>query len=233
MSDEQFHEFHLDGKQMVFLFMASTVVAVVIFLCGVMVGRGVSENRIVPGAPVQQDFSALPGETEVPPDLDPELYSPDIPDELEYSRVLQSPTSPPPERLPAVAAPERKEESNAAAPGADEAPPSFEPAREPAVKADNPPKPKPDTRAAAQGLEAPTGSGYAVQVASLTKLSDAQAIRNDLIGKGYKSFITETSTRPKRYRVRVGAYPTLSKARAAEQQLKKVEKFRGAYTVSL
>ena len=45
MSDEQFHEFHLDGKQMVFLFMASTVVAVVIFLCGVMVGRGVREIR--------------------------------------------------------------------------------------------------------------------------------------------------------------------------------------------
>jgi hypothetical protein len=38
MADEQFHEFHLDGKQMVFLFMATTVVAVVIFLCGVMVG---------------------------------------------------------------------------------------------------------------------------------------------------------------------------------------------------
>src|SRR5690349_22958481 len=45
MSDEQFHEFHLDGKQMVFLFMASTVVAVVIFLCGVMVGRGVRANK--------------------------------------------------------------------------------------------------------------------------------------------------------------------------------------------
>jgi hypothetical protein len=46
MSDEQFHEFHLDGKQMVFLFMASTVMAVVIFLCGVMVGRGVRRTRL-------------------------------------------------------------------------------------------------------------------------------------------------------------------------------------------
>src|SRR5689334_11195476 len=45
MADEPFHEFHLDGKQMVFLFMASTVVAVVIFLCGVMVGRGVRANK--------------------------------------------------------------------------------------------------------------------------------------------------------------------------------------------
>ena len=42
MSDEGFHEIELKGKQLVFLFMAATVVAVVIFLCGVMVGRGVA-----------------------------------------------------------------------------------------------------------------------------------------------------------------------------------------------
>src|SRR3954452_17476466 len=41
MSDEGFHEIQLNGKQLVFLFMAATVVSVVIFLCGVLVGRGV------------------------------------------------------------------------------------------------------------------------------------------------------------------------------------------------
>ena len=41
MSDDGFHEIQLNGKQLVFLFMAATVVSVVIFLCGVMVGRGV------------------------------------------------------------------------------------------------------------------------------------------------------------------------------------------------
>ena len=41
MTDEGLHEIQLNGKQLVFLFMAATVVAVVIFLCGVMVGRGV------------------------------------------------------------------------------------------------------------------------------------------------------------------------------------------------
>ena len=39
--DEGFHEIQLNGKQLVFLFMAATVVSVVIFLCGVLVGRGV------------------------------------------------------------------------------------------------------------------------------------------------------------------------------------------------
>ena len=36
--DDGFHEIQLNGKQLVFLFMAATVVSVVIFLCGVLVG---------------------------------------------------------------------------------------------------------------------------------------------------------------------------------------------------
>jgi hypothetical protein len=36
-SEDGFHEIQLSGKQLVFLFMATTVVSVVIFLCGVLV----------------------------------------------------------------------------------------------------------------------------------------------------------------------------------------------------
>src|SRR4029453_9313899 len=43
--DETFRELQLSGKQLVFLFMAVTVVSVVIFLCGVLVGRGVRAER--------------------------------------------------------------------------------------------------------------------------------------------------------------------------------------------
>src|SRR3954454_16686186 len=43
--DEGFHEIQLNGKQLVFLFMAATVVSVVIFLCGVLVGRDVRTER--------------------------------------------------------------------------------------------------------------------------------------------------------------------------------------------
>src|SRR5919108_3992870 len=47
MQDGAFHEIQLNGKQLVFLFMAATVVSVVIFLCGVLVGRGVRAERSV------------------------------------------------------------------------------------------------------------------------------------------------------------------------------------------
>ena len=44
MSDEGFREIQLNGKQLIFLFMAVTVVSVVTFLFGVLVGRGVREG---------------------------------------------------------------------------------------------------------------------------------------------------------------------------------------------
>src|SRR5260370_4728055 len=47
IQDEGFHEIQLNGQQLVFLFMAATVVSVVIFLCGVLVGRGVRAERTV------------------------------------------------------------------------------------------------------------------------------------------------------------------------------------------
>ncbi|MGE3511099.1 MAG: SPOR domain-containing protein [Vicinamibacterales bacterium] len=43
--DDGFHEIQLNGKQLVFVFMATTVVLVVTFLCGVLVGRGVRAQR--------------------------------------------------------------------------------------------------------------------------------------------------------------------------------------------
>ena len=57
MPDQEVHEIQLNGKQLVFMFMAATVVSVVIFLCGVMVGRGVR--------PLQADVLAADGEYDV------------------------------------------------------------------------------------------------------------------------------------------------------------------------
>lgn len=77
MSDQGFHEIQLSGKQLVFLFMSAVVLAVVIFLLGVAVGRSVRDAAA--DAPVSAD-AGLP-ETVVPDDAaadpnkaaDPEL----------------------------------------------------------------------------------------------------------------------------------------------------------------
>jgi cell division septation protein DedD len=63
MSDEGFHEIQLNGKQLVFLFMATTVVVVVVFLCGVLVGRGVRTARVMAAEVSAAGPSAVTPET--------------------------------------------------------------------------------------------------------------------------------------------------------------------------
>ena len=73
--DDGFHEIQLNGKQLVFVFMALTVVSVVIFLCGVLVGRGVqSERALAQGTETPAEFKELaldPARAVIPPTVQP------------------------------------------------------------------------------------------------------------------------------------------------------------------
>src|SRR6188472_3323433 len=93
IADDGFHEIQLSGKQLVFLFMATTAVSVMIFLLGVLVGRDVRGGRLaepteaalttpapVPAPapePVKQQASAQAAVPAEPP-------SPPADDELTY-----------------------------------------------------------------------------------------------------------------------------------------------------
>jgi cell division septation protein DedD len=60
MSDQGFREIQLGGKQLVFLFMASVVIAVAVFLLGVSVGRGVRQNAGAPALAADAEPLAEP-----------------------------------------------------------------------------------------------------------------------------------------------------------------------------
>ena len=64
--DDGFHEIQLSGKQLVFLCMATTVVSIVIFLCGVLVGRGVRPVEAIAEAAAVSPADAPP-DTPRPP----------------------------------------------------------------------------------------------------------------------------------------------------------------------
>ena len=84
-SDDGFHEIQLNGKQLVFLFMAATVVSVVIFLCGVLVGRGVrAERTVAQAAALNETPDILPSEPVASPSAiqagaDPRTAAPPAP----------------------------------------------------------------------------------------------------------------------------------------------------------
>jgi cell division septation protein DedD len=104
-TDDGFHEIQLNGKQLVFLFMAATVVSVVIFLCGVLVGRGVRDQQAAGEEAVQLSAAsepvARPAATVGAPGQagsDPRAAVPPPPaDEFSYNRLDK--VNPPAERL--------------------------------------------------------------------------------------------------------------------------------------
>jgi cell division septation protein DedD len=218
-TDDGFHEIQLNGKQLVFLFMAATVVSVVIFLCGVLVGRGVrdqqlaGEEAVQPSAasePVARPAAAVGAPAQA--GSDPRAAAPPPPaDEFSYNRLDKA--NPPAERLKSPEQLKAQEAKGATAPQpVDTKVP--EPARPAAplqgpkaperpapvasTVAEKPPverapaKPAPPSAATPSATPAtgePQGSGYAVQIAALNVRSEADAIARRLASKGYAAYV--------------------------------------------
>ncbi len=244
MSDESLREFQLNGKQLVFLFMASTIVAVVIFLCGVMVGRGVSAAQLAavpsstvdfgdptageaPLAPVASNLSPAPADVvpDVPSDDGPLTY----PDTLTSSKVtddlkpVRRQTNVP--AKPPVAAATK---APAAKASAVKVPAVSAPAVAKAAAATTAASPTSASRVPASAAVAPepaepAGSGFVVQVAATPRRSEADAIRGRLQQKGYPAFVT---TSGRLFRVRVGKYKERTEANTVAKRLETQERFK-------
>ena len=229
MPDHEVHEIQLNGKQLVFTFMAATVVSVVIFLFGVMVGRGVrqppsdvlaatADSLVDPAASPDTSSAETSSEAALP--ADPPAPAQDT---LTYAEHLEAPVAPAEPLKPA----ERKASS---------APPVIEkPAPAKAVaEPKNPPaalttvlsKSSPTT--VSPRFAEPAGKGFVVQVAVRGELADAEAFAGQLASKGYRTFVALNEAGPQsaRYRVRIGKYPTRSEALAVSQKLQREERLK-------
>ena len=217
-TDEGFREIQLNGKQLVFLFMAATVVSVVIFLCGVLVGRGVRSDRPalpeattaavapdpVPAAPVQAT-AAVPVQTPAEP--------PAPADELSYFDRLQKNDTPPEALKPSSPAPNAV---TAPAPKKAISPPAAQPQAPPA-----------DAHPAAVSAGEPSGPGFAVQVLTFPDRRMADTMAKRLADKGYPAYVTGPVPAGSKslYRVRVGKYKDRREAEAVSHRLATEEQF--------
>ena len=207
--DEGFHEIQLNGKQLVFLFMAATVVSVVIFLCGVLVGRGVrvergavAENTAITSVAETTPQQPPPTPDPTPAGSDPRTAAPPPPvDDLSYFNRLEKEKTPPEHLKPAVA---DKPEPRPAPP-----PPRKEPVR---------------TAGADSSSAEPAGQGYAVQIAALNVRGEAEAIAKRLSSKGYSAYVLGPAAgSPAIFRVRIGKFPSRREAESVAARLKKEE----------
>ena len=238
MADEDVHEIQLKGKQLVFLFMAATVLAVVIFLCGVMVGRGVPTRAASEiDTPEQASVNATESAEASPVRaVSTGGIAPATAQEtLTYATLLEEPDPPsdtlPPE--PAAAVPEpAAPEPTAVVP---EPVVAFQPAPEsvtpkpvpaPPPPASPSPRPRPAvapvTATADTTLAEPPGAGFVVQVAAVRQRAEADTIARRLSTKGYPAFVTIAGSN---FRVRVGKYTDRREAETVAGRLKAEERF--------
>lgn len=246
MSDEGFREIQLNGKQLIFLFMATTVVLVVTFLFGVLVGRDVregSETAEVATAEVAPDSGLAPAADNaapLPPAGSSASPAPAAPpaEELSYAERLLRDT-PPEENLKQTpaAAPEPSQPAPVVQEPVAEKPPAprppssgraaipLTPTARPA-----PPAPAPAPIVAAQASD-PSGPGFAVQVAAYRDRRDADSLAKQLTAKGYPAFVMDPvkGTSTALFRVRVGKYKTLKDAEAIEATLQTAEQLTNAW----
>jgi DedD protein len=234
IQDEGFHEIQLNGKQLVFLFIAATVVSVVIFLCGVLVGRGVraGQNTIADASPAStiadtspQQAAAAPAPTPAGSDPTAAAPPPAAGDDLSYFERLQKSKTPAEQLKPASEQKAPAVERPAPVAARETPPPApKEPAPAPAPVATPAPAQAPAVDAA---RPEPSGQGFAVQIAALNVRSEADAIAKRLSSKGYAAYVLAPADgTPSVYRVRVGKFPTRREAESIAARLQKEEQFK-------
>ena len=239
MSEEGFHEIQLNGKQLVFLFMAATVVSVVIFLCGVMVGRGVRDRAVsaassdpsdaasataTSGAPAAGEAATSahpPAQAAAPPvDQTPPTPGEEDGDDDYYNRLVK-------DQKDTSLAPKARAASAAAKTPAKPSEPAKSPEPPPARK---PPAPAVSSSAGAPAAVAergPGGTGYAVQLVAVRERGEADAIAKRLVAKGFQAYVLVPEPgKPPVYRVQVGRFKSRGDADKVAGRLRKEEQFK-------
>jgi len=218
-----YYEIQLNNKQLVFFFMAAVAIAVVVFLCGVMVGRGVRDAALAAGG---TSIISGPGAGQslksavAPADVRREL---DFPQRLEAdeaeSRLADQVSNP--EKL--VASVTRSTRPRDGARPAAESPRTVaevEPApSSPSASAAEVP------RSVAPALIGSERGAFTIQVVALKTEEAAESLVNRLKEARYRAYL-EPGGSAGLYRVRVGRFESRSEAEQVATALRDVEKFK-------
>jgi cell division septation protein DedD len=199
MADHNVREIQLGGKQLVFLFMASVVLAVAIFLLGISVGRGAGS----PGeTPASAELATAPSPQSPPADMPPPTET--TPVDLSYHDKLQGQSAPPPEPTPAGPA---ADPAPAAPPAG--APPEMTPPSTTGAGRSQPPasaavQPTPPEKPAPKPAPTPRGTGWFVQVNAFRSKENADRQVVELKSKGYSAASVLSDPPGSLFRVRLG-----------------------------
>jgi len=215
LHDDGFHEIQLSGKQLVFAFMAVTLLAVVIFLLGVQVGRkapqsdrglvaDASDTAASAAVPPPASTPSQPVASSGPPAAEPPAPAAEPDDELSYAKRLQGGDS---------AAQDKLKTPDPARPAPAQPAPAVSPKQAP--------------QGVAKAEEQGQPGQWIVQFTALKDRNAASGIAKRLVSKGYPAFVLDPEPgSPVIYRVQVGGYADREKADQAKGKLEKEEQIK-------
>jgi cell division septation protein DedD len=218
-------EVSLDGKQVFYLFFGAAVVACLVFVLGVMVGRRL-ESRA--HADAVEAMEAASSDPLAALDL---LAAGDGADDLSFPRELRADQ---PDAPPASAEEEEKEEEKAAAEEENAAAEEQKAAAEERQAAEEATKraaeklaaeKKAAEKRAAEAAEREAAGNWTLQLSSFQDEAEATTFYNKLESAGYSPFITRAEVPDKGtwFRVRLGRYPDYDSAIAAKAEFEKTQ----------
>lgn len=210
-----YYELQLNNKQLVFFFMAAVAIAVVVFLCGVMVGRGVHDATI---AAAGKSISTVPEATPSPGAATPA----EVRRELDYQRRLESPEVE--QKLEGSSSPEKLvAEASGRSASSERAPSQTEP-----VKVEGVPGPSVKSGEPASSPRGQLGSEagtFTIQVVALKTRDAAEQLVSRLNEKDYRAYL-ESGGETGLFRVRVGRFASRDEAEKVARLLRDQEKFK-------
>jgi hypothetical protein len=219
-ADDGFHEIQLSGKQLVFLFIVTTTVIVVVFLCGVKVGRGARAAQGEEPDPIATSAAVAPSQAAPVQDPEPAAAEPPQP-------AAEAPPLSYPERLGGNGSANDKLKPQTEADAA--------PAPEPARPAPPPQKSERPAAPPAQSAGVPVAGRpgtWVVQVIATRDRNMATSIVKRLAGKNYPAFLVNppAGPGPAYYKVHVGRYNDRGEAEQVSTRIKKEEQFQAWIT---
>ncbi len=193
-----YYEVQLNNKQLVFFFMAAVAISVVVFLCGVMVGRGVREATI---AAIQPNIVAGMGGAGV---LEPAPAAQPPQSRLDYQERLEGDGTEVTLRSTSPEAQVKKASTEPKPP---------------------PKKPAPARARSRPEILGKLSGTYTVQVVALKTADAARKLLDRLQSKRYRAYL-EDGGDAGLHRVRVGKFDTRAEAERVAQKLRTEEKFK-------
>ena len=200
MSDDGIHEISLNGKTLVFIFMATTVLLVVTFLLGVLVGRGARDlqglnPKVLTSDVVEEDlvdqFEMAP-EVVLPEDETVQMGDLSYPGRLTSPDVMQESVNPDSGLIEEVL-----------------------PSEVESIITEQ-------TPLAGSSLES-VKVGFTVQVTAVRSREDAEAMLEQLLSDDYPAYLLEPNAPAELYRVRVGQYQDQKEADDMQRRLEEAQ----------